>query len=151
MRAWTWLRGVVRGTALCAAIGVSSCQVTTPGSLGEDCIRQRGHALFQDQTCVRTDSYEVVSANIPVDLCIRIGLKSGILGWRILGPDGQSAHGSGDATSGKAYHIQTCVEGTPGDWQFVLDMEQASGEYEIAWYAPESVPSGATHLPRLGD
>jgi len=92
-----------------------------------------------------------MSADTPLELCIRIGLKSGILGWQILGPDGQSEQGSGDATSGKAYHIYTCVEGTPGDWQFVLDLTQASGEYEVGWYEPGSAPAGATHLSGAGD
>jgi len=151
MRSCIRLRRVVVGAALCAVIGVSSCEATSPDPAGEGRICQRGHALFQDQTCVRTDVYEVVSTDMPVELCMRIGLKSGTLGWRILGPDGQDVQGSGDATSGKAYHIHTCVEGTPGDWQFVLDMEQASGEYEIAWYEPESVPSAATHLLRPDD
>jgi hypothetical protein len=86
-----------------------------------------------------------------MEFCIRIGLRSGTLDWRIVGPDGQNAQGSGDATSGKAYHVHTCVGVTPGDWEFVLDMTEASGEYEIAWYEPESVPSAATHLPRVVD
>ena len=82
---------------------------------------------------------------------MRIGLKSGTLDWRIVGPDGQNAQGSGDATRGEVYHVHHCVEVTPGDWEFVLDMTEASGEYEIAWYEPESAPCAATHLPRVVD
>ena len=151
MRSYTWLRGAVVGATLCAVIGMSSCQATSLGVGREEGVYQRSHAIFQDQTCVRTDVYEVVQTNTPVEFCTRIGLKSGMLDWRILGPDGQNAQGTGDATSGEAYHIHYCVGVTPGDWELVLDMTEASGEYEIAWYEVESAPFAATHLPELID
>ena len=146
-----WLRGAAAGAALCAVIGVSSCQATSPGAGGEEGVYRRGHAIFQDQSCVRTDTYEVVLTKTPMEFCIRIGLKAGTLGWQILGPDGQNAQGFGDATSGEVYHVHHCVEVAPGDWEFVLDMTEASGEYEVAWYEPGSAPSAATYLPKLVD
>jgi len=121
------------------------------GSPGDDGVYERGHAIFEDQTCVRTYTYEVEANDIPREFCIRIGLRSGTAGWWILSPDGQTAQGSGDAESGNVYHIQACVEGMPGHWQFVMDMAQATGEYEIAWYQPDAVPSAATRLSGIGD
>ena len=92
-----------------------------------------------------------MSADTPLELCIRIGLRSGVPDWQILSPEGQSEQGSGDATSGEVYHINCCVEVEPGDWQFVLDMTQVSGEYEDGWYEPGSAPAGAAHLSGAGD
>ena len=151
MRLRARLLGVVVGVALCAVIGVSGCRAMSVGSPGEDGVYQRGHTIFEDQTCVRTFAYEVAPSDTPRDFCIRIGLTSGTAGWWILSPDGEIARGSGDAESGNAYHIHACVEGTPGDWQFVLDVAQASGEYEIAWYGPDAVPAAATRLSRPTD
>ena len=151
MRFRTRLRGVVVGVALCAVVGVSSCQAMSVASPGEDGVYQRDHAIFEHQTCVKTYTHEVMASDTPREFCIRIGLKSGTAFWRILSPDGQTAQGSGDAESGNAYHIHACVEGTPGDWQFVLDMTEASGEYEIAWYEPGTTPAAATHLRGMCD
>ena len=144
-------RQVVVGAVLCAVIGVSSCKAAPLGVVDVvDGALRRGHAIFEEHNCIRTDTYEVVSTKPPMELCIRIGLRSGTLDWLILGPEGQNAQGFGDATSGQAYHVNYCMDVSPGDWEFVLDMTEASGEYEVVWYAPGSVPSVDTHLPKPG-
>jgi hypothetical protein len=150
MRFRTRRHYVMAGAMLCAALSVSSCQVAPLGVGVDDGVLRRGHAIFEDQTCVRTDTYEVVSTKPPMELCIRIGIRSGAVDWLILGPDGQNAQGSGDATSGEAYHVDYCMDMSPGDWEFVLDMTEASGEYEVVWYAPGSAPSVPMRLPKPG-
>ena len=138
------------GAAICALMGCmavfSGCTGKPPSLLGDDGVSRRARAIFEDQTSVRTETFSVAVGDLPQKLCMSIRVRRGSVSWHLLGPETQNARGDGTAEGTRVYHVSHCIELAAGAWELVLNLDDASGEYEVGWYVPGSEPSVATHL-----
>lgn len=138
---------IVVTVILIAAACQTVLETTVPNRGGS----QRDQVRFEQDTSLRIERYVIPAGDGPVELCVRIALVAGSIGWQVRDPQAQQIKGHGQARESEPYRATYCFEATPGVWEFHADLKHASGQYEVAWRLLVPDSDATDHLLDLGD
>ena len=85
---------------------------------------------FRNRTAAVTKTLTVTGDMTEVNLQVRGNLRRGNFSIKIFGPDGVLHW---EESPSFRYNYRTTFRPEPGEWQMVLDLENAYGTYEVRW------------------
>jgi hypothetical protein len=85
---------------------------------------------FRNRTAAITKTLTVTGDMTEISLQVRGNLRRGDFSLQIFGPDGVLLW---EESPSFRYNFRTTFPPEPGEWQMVLDLENAYGTYEVRW------------------
>ena len=85
---------------------------------------------FRNRTAAITKTLTVTGDMTEISLQVRGNVRRGDFSVTIFGPDGVLRW---EESPSFRYNYRTTFRPEPGEWQMVLDLENAYGTYEVRW------------------
>ena len=105
-----------------------------PGKRFTNQTTSRSSSHFTDKTEVVEIVDEVNEGMRYINLDMDFDLKTGSISWKLIDPK-EAIRLEGEAVAGEQIREQHNFDVIPGEWKLVLDIQEASGGYEINWEA----------------
>jgi hypothetical protein len=131
-RRW-WIVGALVLLELLVGVAiVCSLWAWKPGQATSSRSGRHSRSDFADKTETTVHTLDVLPAMTTVELRMRVRVRDGAFSWKLVDPAGDVQWEDGVVGSGHKSGSRR-FEAVEGVWTLELQLESASGSYDVAW------------------